>query len=126
MMNLIQVINLFGHTHQTTNFYNDNPYMYHVGVDSHDCYPVLLEDILESIKIKRRKPMFYKLMESHYLPESGESIAIIKTKYGDFAGYAKLHPEDFDIKSEFTGCAFAETRAIAKAHRAELKEKELN
>ena len=49
------VINLFGHTHQTTNFYNDNPYMYHVGVDSHDCYPVLLEDILESIKIKKEK-----------------------------------------------------------------------
>lgn len=49
------VINLFGHTHQTTNFYNDNPHMYHVGVDSHDCYPVLLEDILESIKIKKEK-----------------------------------------------------------------------
>lgn len=69
--------------------------------------------------------MFYKLIESHYLPESGESIAIIKTKYGDFAGYAKLHPKDFDIKSEFTGCAFAETRALAKAHRAELKEKRI-
>lgn len=49
------VINLFGHTHQTTNFYNDNPHMYHVGVDSHDCYPVSLEDILESIKIKKEK-----------------------------------------------------------------------
>lgn len=45
-------LNFFGHTHQTDNFYQDSPFMYHVGVDSHDCYPVLLEDILESIKMK--------------------------------------------------------------------------
>ena len=40
------VINLYGHTHQTSNFYNDKPYMYHVGVDSHNCYPISLEEIL--------------------------------------------------------------------------------
>ena len=33
-------INLFGHTHQKTNFYNEIPFMYHVGVDSHDNFPV--------------------------------------------------------------------------------------
>lgn len=50
------VINLYGHTHQKDNFYktNDfpegNPYMYHVGVDSHDCKPVLIDDIIEDIK----------------------------------------------------------------------------
>ena len=38
--------NLFGHTHQITNFHLDMPYMYHVGVDSHNCYPVLLDDII--------------------------------------------------------------------------------
>ena len=37
---------LFGHTHQKTNFYNDIPYLYHVGVDSHNCAPVLLDDII--------------------------------------------------------------------------------
>lgn len=41
------VINLFGHTHQTNNFYNDIPYMYHVGVDSHNNTPILLDDIIE-------------------------------------------------------------------------------
>ena len=45
-------INLYGHTHQTTNFYNDIPFMYHVGVDSHDCKPVLLDDIIEECKAK--------------------------------------------------------------------------
>jgi len=42
-------LNLYGHTHQKTNFYNDMPYMYHVGVDSHNCYPVLLDDIIKDM-----------------------------------------------------------------------------
>lgn len=44
--------NLFGHTHQTSNFYMDLPFVYHVGVDSHNCYPVLLDDIIEQMKEK--------------------------------------------------------------------------
>lgn len=44
------VINLYGHTHQTNNFFNDNPFMYHVGVDSHDCYPVAIDTIIEEIR----------------------------------------------------------------------------
>ena len=43
------VFNLYGHTHQTTNFYNGQPFMYHVGVDSHNCYPVLLDDVITEI-----------------------------------------------------------------------------
>ena len=42
--------NLFGHTHQGDNFYMDMPFMYHVGVDSHNCYPVNLDDIIEEMK----------------------------------------------------------------------------
>lgn len=45
-------LNLYGHTHQTTNFYNDIPFMYHVGVDSHNCYPVELSQIIEDMKAK--------------------------------------------------------------------------
>ena len=45
-------LNLYGHTHQRTNFYNDMPFMYHVGVDSHDGYPVLLDDIIEEMYAK--------------------------------------------------------------------------
>jgi len=45
------VINLHGHTHQRTNFLNPtNPFMYHVGVDSHNCTPVHIEEIITDIK----------------------------------------------------------------------------
>lgn len=47
-----QVKCLYGHTHQKTNFYNDNPLLYHVGADSHDCYPVSIDQIIEDIKAK--------------------------------------------------------------------------
>ena len=40
------LVGLYGHTHQTDNFYKDIPFMYHVGVDSHNCYPVALDDII--------------------------------------------------------------------------------
>lgn len=46
------VINLYGHTHQQDNFYKDIPFMYHVGLDSHDCYPVELTQIIADIKAK--------------------------------------------------------------------------
>lgn len=46
------IINLFGHTHQKTNFYNDIPFMYHVGVDSHNCKPVKIQDIINDINNK--------------------------------------------------------------------------
>lgn len=46
-----RVISLHGHTHQKTNFlYPDNPFIYHVGVDSHNCYPVNIEEIITDIK----------------------------------------------------------------------------
>lgn len=45
-------LNLFGHTHQKTNFYQDMPFMYHVGVDSHNCTPVLIDKIIEEMNQK--------------------------------------------------------------------------
>lgn len=46
------MINLFGHTHQTDNFYRDIPLMYHIGVDSHNGYPVSAQQIIDNIKEK--------------------------------------------------------------------------
>lgn len=46
------ILNLYGHTHQKDNFYQDNFNMYHVGLDSHNCYPVSLDDILSQIRKK--------------------------------------------------------------------------
>ena len=50
------LINLYGHTHQETNFYNDCPYIYHVGLDSHNNIPVSIDKIIEDIK-KRKEEM---------------------------------------------------------------------
>ena len=45
-------LNLFGHTHQKSMFYNDIPYMYHVGVDSNLNYPVSVDDVLHRMRLK--------------------------------------------------------------------------
>ena len=45
-------VNLFGHTHQKDNFFYELPFCYHVGVDSHNCTPVLLDNIINDIKAK--------------------------------------------------------------------------
>lgn len=44
--------NLFGHTHQRTNFYKDIPFMYHVGVDSHYCMPVHIDTVIKEMETK--------------------------------------------------------------------------
>ena len=49
------MINLYGHTHQKENFFNDNPYMYHVGLDAHNMYPVSIEQIIKDIEKKVRE-----------------------------------------------------------------------
>ena len=45
-------INLFGHTHQQKNFFEDRPYIYHVGMDSHVCCPITLDSAIEDMKNK--------------------------------------------------------------------------
>ena len=44
--------NFYGHTHQKNNFYEDRPYMYHVGVDSHNCMPVRIENAIADMEAK--------------------------------------------------------------------------
>ena len=46
------LINLHGHTHYQNKFYNNNPYMYNVGVDSQNGYPVSIDKIKADIKEK--------------------------------------------------------------------------
>lgn len=45
-------INLFGHTHSSDPFYQDMPFMYNCAIDAHNCYPVLLDDAIEHMKLK--------------------------------------------------------------------------
>lgn len=45
-----RTLNLYGHTHQGTNFYFDCPYNYHVGIDSHNCEPVSIDTVIKDMK----------------------------------------------------------------------------
>ena len=51
--------NFYGHTHQNTNFYQDIPFMYHVGVDSHNCTPISIDDILKEMEEKVKECIEY-------------------------------------------------------------------
>ena len=47
------VINFHGHTHQQTNWLQpDNPFMYHVGMDSHNCTPIHIEEAITNVRNK--------------------------------------------------------------------------
>ena len=55
----LPLINLFGHTHQTNTFWNDNEYMVNVGVDAHNCAPLELEEVKNIIRDKREEKEDY-------------------------------------------------------------------
>lgn len=42
-------LNFFGHTHQIETFYEHDPRMFHVGVDSNNCYPVPIDKAIEEM-----------------------------------------------------------------------------
>lgn len=47
------VIALHGHTHQQKNWINPlNPFTYHVGLDSHNCTPVSIEEVISDIRLR--------------------------------------------------------------------------
>lgn len=50
-----RTICLCGHTHQQNPFFNEQiPYIYNVGVDSHNCTPICIDDIMEEIKTQHQ------------------------------------------------------------------------
>ena len=51
----MHLINLYGHTHQTSKFYQDMPYMFHVGLDSNNNKPILLDDAIELMKEETKR-----------------------------------------------------------------------
>ena len=78
-------LNLYGHTHQKTNFYEDRPYMYHVGVDSHNGYPVLLDDIIQEMKDKAKECIDFldemPVYEPTYIEQATSSNVYPKRNY---------------------------------------------
>ena len=57
-------INFYGHTHQTTNFYDDIPWIYHVGMDSHNCCPINIDDTIEEMCHKFEEYKLSKNLEN--------------------------------------------------------------
>lgn len=51
----MHLINLFGHTHQQKKFYNEMPFMFHVGMDSNNCTPISLDEAIELMKEETKK-----------------------------------------------------------------------
>lgn len=66
------------------------------------------------------KSVKYSIVASGYNNSKGLSTVIIKTKLGEYTGAAKLHPEDKDYESRFTGCEIAEARAYVKYLKDEI------
>lgn len=63
-----------------------------------------------------------KIIDNFYNDELGLSYVKIRTKYGDFEGESELHEEDRDIASSFAGCQYAESKAIEKCLKQQVKE----
>jgi calcineurin-like phosphoesterase family protein len=65
------VIALHGHTHQQTNWLQkDNPFLYHVGLDSHNCTPVHIDEMLADVR--NRYNQFEGLYEKYKEDTYGE------------------------------------------------------
>ena len=60
--------------------------------------------------------------DSYTIPEQGVSVAIIEHRGKQYTGKARLHPDDKEKWSEFTGCRYAEMRAQIAALKQEHKE----
>lgn len=66
-----------------------------------------------------------KLSNSAFDPVSGKSIVTVKTKRGTYTGVAKVHPDDEEIQSKYTGLRIAEMKAVRKAYKDELKREKI-
>ena len=83
------MINLFGHTHQKGNFYwldeyEENRFMYHVGVDSHGCCPVSAEQVSEDIH--------NKINELHKVHQAQEKLLEYEMKRQEAMDWFDKHP----------------------------------
>ena len=84
------IINLYGHTHQADNFFcmgdplfnYPNPFMYHVGVDSHNCYPVSADEVSNDIHEEINKQYKMKVQREKEMKEY----------YENGLGYFECHP----------------------------------
>ena len=60
-----------------------------------------------------------QLLSSYFDEKTGKSVVVVKHKKQLYEGTAKLHPEDKEKASKYTGCRYAELRAEIKALKEE-------
>ncbi|MDY0199210.1 MAG: hypothetical protein RBR68_15505 [Tenuifilaceae bacterium] len=58
-----------------------------------------------------------EVIKSHYNPEDGVSVVVIREGEDTAIGIVRLHPDDIDIASSFAGCQFAEIKATIKIYK---------
>ena len=56
-----------------------------------------------------------KFLHGEYDSTTGKSTVTLADRYGQYTGYAKLHPDDKKNESRYMGCNIAEKRALIKA-----------
>ena len=81
------LINLFGHTHQKERFYDNNPFMYCVGLDAHKNFPASIEKINEDIHSKVQE--LYKQKQTFNTAAAIEKFAKV---YSSAMEYFEKHP----------------------------------
>ena len=62
-----------------------------------------------------------KFISSFYDNESGESTVILQHLGKKFVGHSKIHPDEFDKRSEFAGCSYADMRASIQGLKYERR-----
>ena len=60
-----------------------------------------------------------KFLNGSFYRVSGFSIVTLQHLGEKFTGFAKVHPDDENTATEFTGCTYAESRAYIKAIKYE-------
>lgn len=63
-----------------------------------------------------------RLILSNYDETTGISYCEVQHKGKIYSGVSRLHPEDKEIASKYTGCRYAEIKAEIKALKAEYNE----
>lgn len=62
-----------------------------------------------------------KFICGYYNDQTGESTVTLANKYGQYTGYAYLHPDDKESASEYAGCNLAQKRAWLDSMRKDRR-----
>lgn len=79
-----RLLNIFGHTHSIDKFYEENPMMYNVAQDAHNCYPVPINQIIHEMEIKFKSTSNKDRHKLDITPYENFLERYIKERGGDY------------------------------------------